>query len=655
MHQPNAKSKQRVVKKIPQQVIKDAVGLAIFTTMRTGLWFSGAGGSGVIVARQEDGSWSPPSGLMLHTAGLGFLVGVDIYDCVLVINNRKALESFCSIRCTLGGEISAVAGPVGVGGLIENDGKWKEANRPVFTYLKSRGFYAGVQVDGTILIERTDENERFYGERIGVTDILAGKARHPPYEIKLLMETLKSAQGDSDADEDLLAKLDVQPTPGDVELSSPATDSSPMFGVPEVDDPDPFGVRALEEIGLEIREAGTHSRVPSSQFNFNPSPTSPIYGKFHRRDRGSIDTTSSWNGRESYMSHRTRASTVSFDRTTQTDAGTQTNGLPATQTARTEPSSMVSSPLPVSPPEPEEVDYTKIDLGPYSNLAHNTPDFDGTTMNDSPRLQDSNRNSRTSFNESDDDLGDEEPVVFEAASAHATTTMMKPKIGVVTIPARGPPPPLPPRNTARRSKGDTASALSVPLSPVSPISAHEGFETVDLHGSDISARTSLESPLRSSFGKSRGSFSSLSVREPIVESEEEKADIADVRLQRLLSDASERRRLSSIASVDDEAVKLVLQAAEDHERALGMKEDNLKNEAQLQGIIKCEEERSRLTKEQEEAEEEMTSIESPQNYEVATPRPEEYEKAPRWEKDDKEDKEDFHSLPPTPPAEVKVV
>lgn len=115
-----------MLKSIPPKVIQNAVGLAIFTTMRTGLWLSGASGSGVIIARQENGEWSPPSGIMLHTVGLGFLVGVDIYDCVLVINNRKALESFTTVRATLGGEISAVAGPVGVGGILENDGKWKQ-------------------------------------------------------------------------------------------------------------------------------------------------------------------------------------------------------------------------------------------------------------------------------------------------------------------------------------------------------------------------------------------------------------------------------------------------------------------------------------------------------------------------------------------------
>jgi len=121
------KGKQRALKKIPQKVIQNAVGLAIFTTMRTGLWISGAGGSGVLIARKEDGEWSSPSGILLHTAGLGFLVGVDIYDCVVVINNRNALDAFTKVRATLGGEITAVAGPVGVGGVLENDGKWKQA------------------------------------------------------------------------------------------------------------------------------------------------------------------------------------------------------------------------------------------------------------------------------------------------------------------------------------------------------------------------------------------------------------------------------------------------------------------------------------------------------------------------------------------------
>ena len=260
--QAGPKQKQKVLKKIPQKVIQNAVGLAIFTTMRSGLWFSGAGGSGILVARKEDGSWSPPSGILLHTAGLGFLVGIDIYDCVVVINNPKALQSFTKIRATLGGEISAVAGPVGVGGVLENDGKWKQANRPVFTYLKSRGFYAGVQVDGSIIIERTDENERFYGEKIGVADILAGKVRHPPLELNMLMETLKAAEGRTDVDSQLIDQLEGQPAPADMDIEPP---TDPGFGVPDPEDPDPYGILALQKEGLQIKEAGASAAPATPQ------------------------------------------------------------------------------------------------------------------------------------------------------------------------------------------------------------------------------------------------------------------------------------------------------------------------------------------------------------------------------------------------------
>ena len=267
---PNSpRGKQRVVKKIPTEVIKKAKGLAIFTTMRTGLWISGAGGSGILIARTASGEWSPPSGILLHTAGLGFLVGVDIYDCVIVINSEKALQAFTKLRCTLGGEVSAVAGPVGVGGILETEIHKRQA--PVWTYLKSRGFYAGVQVDGTVVIERTDENERFYNERIGVQDILAGKVRHPPYELKQLMNTIKMAQGDRVDEKDL---PDSEPTPGDLEIEQPS-------------DPDPFGVLALEKEGLEIKEAGTQRRLHSDSIEFQ-APPSPIINHTRQRSEQSI-------------------------------------------------------------------------------------------------------------------------------------------------------------------------------------------------------------------------------------------------------------------------------------------------------------------------------------------------------------------------------
>lgn len=391
--------KQRVMKKIPTEVIKRAKGLAIFTTMRTGSWVSGAGGSGILVGRKEDGSWSPPSGILLHTAGLGFMVGVDIYDCVVVINTDKALEAFTKIRATVGGEISVVAGPVGIGGILETELHKRQA--PVFNYVKSRGFYAGVQIDGTVIIERGDENERFYGQKLSVAEILSGKVRHEPYETRTLMATIKAAQGDH-VDEGLIAPA--EPTPGDFEV---ADDPATGFGLPpSEDDPDPYGVHALEEQGMEIKEiteAGTVSRPSSDAFEYKPSPHSPIFSNFNRQNSITKRDPRRDSGRLSIAS---------------TDRGTQT----------AEPLQM-----PIFTDSPKE-------SGTHSPI------------------------TKTSQNLADD-VDDGEPVHdldSHEEEAHEMPVIQKAK--VVTIPKRIPP-ALPPRSPYRNS-GSKSAGLDLPTSPL---------------------------------------------------------------------------------------------------------------------------------------------------------------------------------------------
>ena len=179
--------------KIPQRVFQNCVGLAIFTVMRSGFSISTAGGSGVVIARKEDGDWSPPSGIHVQTLGLGFMAGIDIYDCIVVINSYEALKSFNRFRFTLGGEMSAVAGPIGVGGLLEVE--LSETHKPLWTYMKSRGIYCGIQLDTTIIIERFDENARFYGKKISIDEIFAGQVTNVPLQAKMLIEAVRRAEG----------------------------------------------------------------------------------------------------------------------------------------------------------------------------------------------------------------------------------------------------------------------------------------------------------------------------------------------------------------------------------------------------------------------------------------------------------------------------
>ncbi|KAK5132172.1 hypothetical protein LTR08_000329 [Meristemomyces frigidus] len=465
------KQKQKVVQKIPAKVIQNAKGLAIFTTMRTGLWMSGAGGSGILVGRLPDGSWSPPSGILLHTAGLGFLVGVDIYDCVVVINTEKALQAFTKIRCTLGSEISVAAGPVGAGGILETELHKRQA--PIYNYMKSRGFYAGVQIDGTVIIERSDENERFYGERIPVGDILAGKVRHPPYELRRLMETIKAAQGDTNFD---ASALPTEPPPGDY-----VVDEGQMFGIPVKDDPDPYGVMALEKEGLSLKEAGTQKRASWQEFNFAPSPTSPVHAVYARdnHDR-SANKRNSWRA-TAFATDAKPSSSLrnSIDQQTPTtpmvDTATQTDfprGSPnpsqrsarsgASRTSsqrsfgeRRRSASRETGVLGSSPERKEPRNASR--ANGYSTPPHTPPTLDGHHIDDSVDHDD----------EHDDDVHFEEPVVHSVQAVQPVSPLAISKVRLVTVPKRAPP-ILPPRNPNRSS-----GPLVIDASPRSAITEEQ--------------------------------------------------------------------------------------------------------------------------------------------------------------------------------------
>ncbi|PNS15159.1 SH3 domain-containing protein [Sphaceloma murrayae] len=502
------KAKQRVLRKIPAEVIQNAVGLAVFTTMRTGLWIGGSGGSGVLVARKADGTWSSPSGIQVQTLGLGFLVGVDIYDCVLVINSRKALDAFTRLRATLGGDLSVSAGPVGIGGLVETEVHKRQA--PIFSYIKARGFYAGVQIEGTLVIERTDENERFYGQKITAQDILQGKIRHPSSECKGLYETLKAAEG-STHDASLLPS---EAPPSDFEI----VQEGHMFGVPDKDDPDPYGVLQLEKEGLVIKEAGTQKRASWEQFTFSPSITSPIYDTFERRSNQdgrspAISRRGSWMT-NSHSQISTATSNGTGERRTSrdscrtpvsmTDMATQTDDLPPPPSPRRHSfrNSAVNSTRPSMDHIPEH------DVAPSSPSTHSrsgsyvgrkrstqsslsqpsTPPTKTSLSEEEPQVDSAVDTSENDADAEDtnDDLDDDEPVVVEEPVVQTVQTASAPKVlqkaRMVTVPARGPPPSLPPRNPNRSSgpyvvNADRPDSRASSRSALSPSAHHAGSST----------------------------------------------------------------------------------------------------------------------------------------------------------------------------------
>ena len=94
----------------------------------------------------------------------------------------------------------------------------------MWTYTKSRGLYVGVQIDGTVIVERTSENERFYGvDKVRNTAILGGQVPPPPGTVVQLWETLQAAEGNH-YDSSKLPPAN-EKTPGDLEVEGPRQES----------------------------------------------------------------------------------------------------------------------------------------------------------------------------------------------------------------------------------------------------------------------------------------------------------------------------------------------------------------------------------------------------------------------------------------------
>ncbi|KAJ5463234.1 hypothetical protein N7475_008178 [Penicillium sp. IBT 31633x] len=174
---------------IPRKILAGAKGIAIFTAFRVGFLGSVRFGSGLIVARLPDGSWSAPSAMGMGGLGGGGQFGAELTDFVFVLTTDAAVKTFMqSGNLTLGGNISMAVGPIGrsaeIGGVLGAKGA-----TGVFAYSKTRGLYGGLTVEGGVLAERADANKKLYGRKIRAKELLSGSIPPPP-EAEALIEVL---------------------------------------------------------------------------------------------------------------------------------------------------------------------------------------------------------------------------------------------------------------------------------------------------------------------------------------------------------------------------------------------------------------------------------------------------------------------------------
>ena len=152
---------------IPPALMTDAAGVAVIPhVVKAGFVLDGRFGRGVVLARRPDGTWTNPLFLTLAGGGVGWQVGVESTDVILVFKTRESLRRLMEgkDKLTLGGDVSVAAGPVGRQAEAATDAQLKAE---IFSYSRSRGLFLGASLEGSALLIDHRANEEFYGVRDG--------------------------------------------------------------------------------------------------------------------------------------------------------------------------------------------------------------------------------------------------------------------------------------------------------------------------------------------------------------------------------------------------------------------------------------------------------------------------------------------------------
>ncbi|CAL0334702.1 unnamed protein product [Lupinus luteus] len=168
-------------KSIPDAILRQAKGLAIITVAKVGVVVTYNIGTGLVVARRDDGSWSPPSAISTFGMGWGAQAGGELTDFIIVLRTNDAVKTFSgNAHLSLGAGLSAAVGILGR--LAEADVRAGDGGYAAcYTYSCSKGAFVGCSLEGSIVTTRTEENSRFYGSQsLTATDILLGSLPKPP-------------------------------------------------------------------------------------------------------------------------------------------------------------------------------------------------------------------------------------------------------------------------------------------------------------------------------------------------------------------------------------------------------------------------------------------------------------------------------------------
>lgn len=211
----------------PDWLLQRAEGIAILPeVIKAGALVGGRGGTGVLLIRRPDGSWSNPLFVGLGAASVGWQFGVQAADVVLVFTTRRSVEGITDGKLTLGADAAAVAGPVGRSATAATN---MTLDAEVYSYSRAKGLFAGLSLEGSVIAIRDGANERFYGrEGVIPSDIIAPTAPLAPSPAPALMDAVARLSGSTVEPQQAPLPSEVEMPPAVEPTATEGAESFPM-------------------------------------------------------------------------------------------------------------------------------------------------------------------------------------------------------------------------------------------------------------------------------------------------------------------------------------------------------------------------------------------------------------------------------------------
>jgi lipid-binding SYLF domain-containing protein len=176
---------------IPGDLLDRAECVIVFPSVKkVAVGVGGSYGRGVMACRGGatfDGPWGAPAMMALEGGSVGFQLGGQATDFVLLVMNDRGADSVLGSKVKLGADASAAAGPKGRTAGASTD---LAMRAEILTYSRARGLFAGVSLEGSSLRPDGDANEAVYGRKIDAREIVRGGTAAIPEGAKTLIEVL---------------------------------------------------------------------------------------------------------------------------------------------------------------------------------------------------------------------------------------------------------------------------------------------------------------------------------------------------------------------------------------------------------------------------------------------------------------------------------